>query len=74
MPKIDINLDPFRVVSSFFQSRSTASNVRSFCEGCNAKFSLIKSKVIILNFYYSFTLLCLTNLFFYLSLFLKFKI
>lgn len=44
MPKIDIDLDPFRVLNSLFKSNSM--NVRSCCENCNAKFGLMKTKKI----------------------------
>lgn len=44
LPKIDIDLDPIKMFTSLF-NKSNAPNVRSCCESCNAKFSLIKAKV-----------------------------
>ena len=53
LPKIDIDLDPFKMFTSLFSNKNTA-NVRSCCESCNAKFSLIKTKVSVLKALSSF--------------------
>ena len=45
LPKIDIDLDPIKMFTSFFSPKSNAPNVRSCCESCSAKFSLIRTKV-----------------------------